>query len=191
MLTDYSGWWNSLETLQQIYWVIAFPSTLIFLIQMIMTFVGGDIDDMDADVDTDLDDGAHFFSFKNLVAFFTIFAWSGLASIEGGLATIFVIILSSVSGLIMVTIMTALFYFMSKLSHSGTLQMSNSIGQTGSVYITIPANRSRAGKIQIKIQGSIRTLDAMTEESEDIKTGSNIEVIEVTSDEMLIVKRSR
>jgi hypothetical protein len=87
--------------------------------------------------------------------------------------------------------MAAIFYLMSKLSYSGTLQMENAIGKTGNVYLPIPARRAGVGKVQIKVQGAVRTLDAMTEELEDIKSGSIVEVLEIINQNILIVRQSR
>ena len=49
-------WWNSLELATQIFYCIAIPSTLILLVQTVLTFMGiGDGVDADADVDVDGD----------------------------------------------------------------------------------------------------------------------------------------
>ncbi len=193
MFSNFPVWWDGLTVLSKVYWMIAFPSSLIFLIQLIMTFIGGDVDhDMDGDVgDFDHDIGFHFITLKNMIAFFTLFAWSGLASIEGGLGTTFTIIISTISGIVMMAIMASLFYYISKLSHSGTMDTKNAIGQTGDVYLTIPAKKSGMGKVQVNVQGQLRTLDAMTEDTEDIKSNSIVEVVEIISGNKLLVKRAR
>lgn len=198
MIENYSNWWQSLELFEQVYWIIAIPATTIFIIQLIMTFIGGDMDkDMELDGDSDLDHdldhdpGFHLVTIKNLVAFFTMFGWVGIACISSGLGQGFTIFVSILCGLIMMTIMASLFYFISKLTHSGTLDMNNAIGKIGNVYITIPPKKDGLGKVQIKVQGTLRTLNAMTEDTESIKTGSIIEVEEIANDEILIVKRSR
>lgn len=199
MFTDFSGWWEGLDTLARIYWIVAFPSTLLFLIQLVITFIGGDSDghvdvDVDADTDGDFDGdhgGFHIFTFKNLVAFFTLFAWSGLACIEGGYSLGLVLIISIVTGSIMMLIMASLFYYISKFSYSGTMEFKNAIGESGSVYLSIPAKKEGAGKVQVKVQGQLRTLDAMTEDVEIIKTGSLIEVTDIINENILLVKRRR
>jgi len=197
MFTDFSGWWEGLSTLARIYWLVAFPSTLLFLIQLVITFIGGDADghaDFDADHDGDFDGdegGFHIFTFKNLVAFFTLFAWSGLACIEGGYSLGLVLIISIVTGTIMMLIMASLFYYISKFSYSGTMEFKNAIGESGSVYLSIPAKKAGAGKVQVKVQGQLRTLDAMTEDLEIIKTGSLIEVTDIINENILLVKRLR
>lgn len=203
MYSSFSDWWNALILFEQIYWAIAIPATLIFLIQLILTFIGGDVDhDHDFDVDTEIESdhgiGFHFISLKNLVAFFTIFGWTGLACIDAfskeGEAfdaygvTIFI---SIICGVIMMLIMAGIYYFMSRLSHSGTLDMRNAIGKVGDVYLTIPAKKEGLGKVQIKVQGGLRTLDAMTTDIENIKTGSIIEVEDIVGENILLVKRSR
>jgi hypothetical protein len=196
MFSNFPLWWEGLDTIAKIYWMIAFPSTLLFFIQLVMTFIAGDMDhDMDHDVDTQIDGdhgiGFQFITFKNLIAFFTLFAWSGLAAIEGGFGLSIIIIISTISGLAMMIIMAALFYYISRFTQSGTLDFGNAIGETGDVYLTIPAKKSGMGKVQITIQGHLHTLNAMTEDLEDIKTGAIVEVDEIISDSILLVHRAR
>jgi len=123
-------WFSNLNFFPKIYWIIALIGSLIFTIVMIMAFVGGDADDIgDVDSDFDGDIGAEFqfISFKNLVGFFTIFGWSGIACIDAGLSKPLTIIISIICGLLMMLIMGALFYFIHKLADSGTLNYRNAI----------------------------------------------------------------
>ncbi len=195
MMFDFTSWWNGLSMMQQIYWLVTIPSTLLFVIQLILTFVGGDLDastgDIDTNIDAGIDFGLHFMSVKNMIAFFALFGWSGLAAIDAGLKTMVILLISFFAGTLMMVIMASIYYFMSKLTESGTLKMINAIGKIGDVYITIPAKKSGMGQVQVKIQGSLHTLEAMTEELEAIKTGSLIEVTDVVNDQILIVKQSR
>ncbi len=196
MFSDFPTWWNGLGMIPKAFWIIAFPSTLIFLVQLVMTFIGGDHDhDLDSGGDSHahLDDGGgfHFFTFKNMIAFFTLFAWTGLACVEGGLSLFITLIIATVSGLAMMFVMAGLIYYLSKLTYSGTLDMKNAIGRSGTVYIRIPEKRSGTGKIEIEVQGQYRTLNAMTEDIEIIKTGTLVEVIDVIGENVLLVKRLR
>lgn len=195
MFSDFPGWWEALSTLAKIYWIVAFPSTLLFIIQLIMTFVGGDADsdyDVDHDGDFDADGGGfHIFTFRNMVAFFTLFAWSGLACIEGGLTVALVVIISVVSGSAMMVVMASLFYFISKFSHDGTMSFENAIGEQGDVYMRVPAKKQGLGKVQINVEGTIRTLNAMTEDVEEIKRGTLVQVVDLIGENILLVKRLR
>ena len=194
MITSILPVWQDLSLLEQVYWLVVIPSTLIFLVILIMTIFGADIGgDVETDVDASLADGDsisfQFLSLKNIVGFFTMFGWSGLGFLHTGLAVWLVIILSALCGFLMMLAMAALFYFMSKLAETGTLKMKNAIGRSGEVYLTVPARREGVGKVQLSVQGSLQTLDAITDEQESIRTSSVIEVVDVIADQILLVRR--
>jgi len=186
--------WGELSLLQQVYWVFAIPSTLIFLFILISTVIGSDVDaDVETDMDAALSDGDsipfQFLSLKNIIGFFTMFAWSGLGFIEAGFSVPLTIALSVFCGILMMFAMATIFYFMSKLTESGNLNLNNAVGKSGEVYLTIPNARSGLGKVQITIQGSLQTLDAMTDDEQPITTGSIVTVLSIIEDQILVVKR--
>lgn len=187
-------WFSNLEFFPKLYWTIALLGSLIFTVVMIMAFAGGDADDI-GDVDTEIESdtgiGFQFLTFKNLVGFFTIFGWSGIACIDAGLSKPTTLIVSTICGLIMMTVMAALFYFMSKLTDSGTLDYKNAIDAIGEVYLTIGADRSKIGKVTIRVQGTTRELEAMTNSLQELKTGTIIKVVDVTQNGILIVDQTR
>ena len=193
MFSNFPEWWAGLETLEQIYWGIAIPFTVFFLIQVVLTFFGGDVPEdgsADFDVETDGGIGFQFFTLKNLVAFFTIFAWSGIASLDSGLSNFISIIISFASGLVMMLIMGGVFYFLGKATESGTLQMKNAVGAVGEVYMDLGKKRGNIGKVQIQVQGTFRTLEAITDDSEDLKQGSVVSVSGIANNNILIVTKS-
>ncbi|WP_299102501.1 hypothetical protein [uncultured Winogradskyella sp.] len=182
-----ADWFSNLELLSKIYWLTAILGSLVFSVVMIMAFTGGDADDIDGDIEA----GFQFISFKNLVGFFTIFGWSGIACLDTGLSTPLTIIVSTVCGLLMMVIMATLFYFISKLTDSGTLNYKNAIDAVGEVYLTIGEDRSRMGKVNVSVQGTMRELDALTDSLTPLKTGTIIKVVDVTSNGILIVDQTR
>jgi membrane protein implicated in regulation of membrane protease activity len=188
--------WSEIGIFEQVFWIIAIPATVIFLILLILTVIGAETDagvDATTDVDASLADGDiipfQFLSLKNIVAFFTVFGWSGIGFINAGLETWLVILLSFACGFLMMVLMATLFYMMSKLAESGTLKMGNAIGKLGEVYLVIPGNRGGMGKVQLNVQGSLRTLDAITDDQENIPTSSIIQVLDVIDDQILLVKK--
>jgi len=186
--------WAEIGIFEQIFWILAIPATVIFLILLALTIFGSDADvDVDSDVDGGFADGDsipfQFLSLKNIVAFFAVFGWSGIGFVNAGLASWLVVLLATVCGLLMMLVMATLFYFMSKLAESGTLNMKNAIGKLGEVYLVIPAKRGGMGKVQLNVQGSLRTLDALTDDEEKIPTSSIIQVIDVIDDQILLVKK--
>jgi len=189
-----TDWFLNLDTISKIYWSVAMVGSVIFIIVMLMTFLGGDADgigDLETDMDADIGTGFQFISFKNLVGFFTIFGWSGIACLDAGLSLIPTLIISIISGLIMMLIMAALFYFIYKLSDSGTLNYKNAINTIGEVYLTIGKSRQHMGKVMVNVQGSIRELDALTDALTDLKSGTIVKVVDVTSNGILIVDQTR
>ena len=192
-MENLTTWWSALGTVEKIYWALAVPFTLLFLFQLIMTLIGGDVDtDQEVDTDTDADDthGFQLISVKNLIGFFTIFSWTGIAALKSNLALFLVITLSLVAGIIMMAIMATIFYFMGKLTDSGTMNMWNAVGQTGEVYLFIPAKRGKSGKVMVNVQGSIRELDAVTDDGDDIPTGSMVQVLDIINDQLLLVTKN-
>ena len=184
---------DGMSTLEQTYWIIALIGSAIFLIIFILTFIGGGDADMEADAsEFEADDGGvgfQFFTFKGIVSFFTIFGWTGVVCIQNELSTGLTMIISAIAGLIMMVLTSLLFFWMHKLAESGTLKMINAVGVICEVYLPIGANRTKMGKVQIKVQGSLRELEAITDEEEDLKTGTMVKVTEVVSAEILLVEK--
>lgn len=185
-------WFNSLPIFEKVYWIVAIVASVILGILLIMTLFGGDADDMSGDVDTDIEGdhgiGFQFLSFKNLMGFFTIFGWSGIACLENGLSKGVTVLISVICGLLMMTAMAALFYYLAKLQSSGTLKLQNALNQIGEVYLTIGANRSKIGKVSINVQGTLRELEALTDEDRDLIQSNVVRVKEVTANGILIVE---
>ena len=187
-------WFSNLEFLPKLYWLIAIIGSLIFTIVMILAFTGGDADDIgdvDSDIEGDTGIGFQFISFKNIVGFFTIFGWTGIACIDAGLSTPLTIIISTVCGLIMMIIMASLFFFMAKLADSGTLVYKNALDSIGEVYLTVGANRSKMGKVHIRVQGALRELEALSDSIYELKSGTIVKVVDVTSNGILIVNQTQ
>jgi len=185
---------EGMASLEYTYWLIALVGSAIFSIIFILTFIGGGTDvDMEADgAEFDADDGGvgfQFFTFKNVIAFFTIFGWTGIICINNDYETTTTIVLSTIAGLIMMFLTSMLFFWMNKLAESGTLKIKNAIGVIGEVYLPIGAERSNIGKVQIKVQGSLRELEALTDSDKDLKTGTLVKVVEIVSAEILLVEK--
>ncbi|MEQ8245244.1 hypothetical protein [Fulvivirga sp.] len=194
MTDNLSTWWEALELLEKIYWGIAIPFTLFFFLQMLLTFFGGDIPDdagADADVEGDGGIGFQFFTLKNMVAFFTIFSWTGIACLDSGLSNGVSIAVSLIAGLAMMFLMGFIFYYLSKANESGTLKMKNAIGVVGEVYMEVKANRGNIGKVQVKVQNSLRTLEAITDDEIDLKPGKVITVKNIANDNLLIITTNK
>jgi len=186
MLIGIFNWFQSLEGFELILWCITLFFSFFFILQTIVSFfTGGDHGDHDLDGDGDL--GHQFFTIKNLIAFFTMFGWTGLAAYNANLSNSVVLVIALLSGSIMVYIMFLLMKNTSKLKHNGTLQMKNAIDKVGETYLRIPAQRGGIGKVQVQVQGRFIELDAMTDDETDIATGKPIQVVNILNNQILLV----
>lgn len=184
-------WFSALDSFSQFFWIIAGISSLIFVFVIITSFAGIDGGDDFDDFETDIGIEFQFITFKNLIGFFTIFGWIGIAGINAGFSKPVTVITAFGCGLLMMVIMAAMFYAMKKLTDSGTLNYNNAINAIGEVYLTIGANRSRMGKVSVRVQGSLRELEALSDSLTELKSGTLIEVIDVTSNGILIVNETK
>lgn len=182
-------WFYDLELFEKIYWIVAITASAVFVVILLMTFLGGDVDsDVYVDADGDVDGvGFQFFTFKNMVGFFTIFGWTGIGCIRSDFETYMVLIVSVLCGLLMMLAMSALFYFISNLVEDGTMKMSNAVDRTGEVYLPISAKNGGFGKVQINIQGSLHEIQAFTNDDEDLAVGTIVRVQQVIDNHILLV----
>lgn len=184
-------YFESLTPLLRTFWFIAIPASIIFLIQLILTFTGSDATDgINADFDGDLEGGDapfQLFSFRNLVNFLLGFSWTGISFYQSISSPLLLIILSLVVGVLFV----ALFFFVigqvTKLAEDNTFKIADTINKTGEVYLPVPASRQGKGKVMISVGGSVHELDAMTE-SERIETSSAVKVIAVENNILFVEK---
>lgn len=191
MLLSISTWWQHLDTFEKTLWAIAILFSTIYTFQSILSISGGDVDHAagDADSSVEHDDGMEyqFFTIKNMIAFFTMFGWVGIASHYGGMGKTATVLLAFAAGTTIVILTVIILKNMGRLKHSGTMELTNAINLTGTTYLFIPAKRGGTGKVHIKVQGSLRELPAMTDDETEIATGKLIRVKNIINDSILLV----
>lgn len=181
-----------MDSFEKVFWYFAIPFTIVFIIQTILTFVGmGDEGDFDGVDENEAGDGGtsfQIFTVRNFIIFFTIFGWTGIAAVNGGLNKTVTVLVAIFAGLIIMFIVAGIFYFMSRLTESGNMDLRNAVNRIGEVYITIPGNREGSGKIQLKFQEAIREIEAVTNEKA-IPSGEMVRVAEVINEHVVLVER--
>lgn len=183
---------SEMDTLLKVFWYLAIPSTLVFLVQTIMTFIGADATDgLEADFDSNLE-GAQgpfqFFSFRNLIHFMLGFGWTGISFYSIVENKTLLIGIALLVGIGFVAMFFLIISQIKRLAEDNTFQIKETLGKTGEVYLTIPAKKSGIGKVQISIKGSFKELRAITE-SETLKSGTLVKVKSVDSDNILVVEK--
>lgn len=190
-----ADWFNTIfsgatPTMLQVFWVFALFASIVFVIQMVMTFFGFDADSDDgssgdADFDTS---GYHLFTIKSLVVFLLGYGWAGVLLWENLHGRIFLInAISVITGLVFVLLMFLLIRQVTKLSVDHSFRIEQSVGKTGSVYLKIPGHRTGTGKIQLSVNGSVHELNAQTEGYE-LPTGTKARVVSFVDEESVMVE---
>ncbi len=171
---------------------------LIFLIRVVLLFIGigdhdtdGDVGDggHDAVAHGDTDVSFHFFSVQGLSSFFLMFGLSGMAVRgENDASGTVAVAVAGVIGLITMFVMGALFKAANRLRSSGNVSVVNAVGQEGRVYLTIPSGGR--GQVEVEVQGRLKVLDAVAEQPVELATGQHVRVVRVIEGGVLVVERA-
>ena len=192
-----NSWWAGMDPAMKILWGITLTASLIFIVQTILTFIGADADtDFDVDVDTSMDGadisniegGSSLYTFRNFVNFFLGFGWTSVLLYKQIPSRLLLFGLAVLVGIALVAAVMWLFKWLAGMQQSGTINLQKSaVGCSGTVYLTIPEERSGEGKVQISINDSVREYNAITD-GQAIKTGTPVKVIEVIDPQTLLVE---
>lgn len=191
-------WWASLNVIMKVLWGVTLAASLIFLIQTILTFIGADADgdfDMDAGADLDISDpsdighsGMNLYTFRNLINFLLGFGWTVILLQDSIKSTGLLLLVALAVGVALVALVMYLFKWLSGMQQSGNIDVYKSaVGCHGKVYLTIPAERTGEGKVQITINNAVREYNALTD-GDAIKTSTPVKVVEVLSPSVLLVE---
>lgn len=191
-LFSFSEWWELLSTTERIFWGIASVSTVLLVLQTILSFIGADTDfdadgDFDAHGDFEVPGGFSMFSVKSTIAFFAFFGWTGVIGLENGWPLGLVVLAGAGIGMVAMFIVAYMLFQFQKIETSGTMRIEEAIDKEGEVYLTIPGHETGTGEISIEINGNVRELTAMTT-GDVIRTGTAVKVIDVLEENTLLVE---
>lgn len=186
-----NSFFEGMPGLLQGFWWVAIISGIIFLIQTILTFVGGaDSDGINADFDGDLSDGHapfQMFSLRNLINFLLGFGWTGVAFYNSFESKAVLIALACGIGIFFVVLFFVIIRQILKLTEDNSFKIDRLKGKTGNVYLNIPAARQGAGKVQISYHNTSHELTAVTL-GDFIPSGTLVKVDNI-EDGILIVSK--
>jgi membrane protein implicated in regulation of membrane protease activity len=196
-----TAWWTSLTAAQHLFYLIAIASTAVLAIQLFLNLVGLAGHDVDTTFASDADAvGAHdgldahstglgLLSVRTVVAFFVGFGWAGVVLLNHGQALFLAVLLAAVAGVLCMLLVFYLMRSILKLAETGNVNVENAVGQTGTVYIPIPSAGKGRGQIQVKVQGRLREVAAVTDAAEDLPTGTPVQVVKMAGDSTMIVRK--
>lgn len=195
------NWWSELPVVEQVFYMIAVPSTIILLIQTILLMFGmghggdadGDYGDMsgghDGDVGHDAAEhvaGLRILSVRGIVAFLAVCGWVGIALLDLGVSLPVSLFFSIAAGLAAMVLVAFLIGLSMKLQQSGNVDMHNAVGVIGEVYL--PISPDSKGKVTLVVQERFMEMDAICL-TEPLKVGTRVRVEDVTESNVLIVSK--
>lgn len=187
-------WWETLDTVQRVFALIAIPSTLVMIIQTVLLAFGwiGDSDvDMDGDDISDVnpgDDGLTLFSVRGIVAMLAVTGWTAIAMMESGVDQLIAILVSIVLGILTLVGMAYFMRAVYRLQASGNIDVGNAVGKVAKVYIPIAADAKKQGKVTMTLQEKYCEFDAITTSHETLATGTYVRVTAVDEAGTLVVE---
>lgn len=195
-------WWDALDGAMKFFYTIAFASTLVLAIQTGLMFFGGDADGMNSDFDVgDMDHGGgmdlggdhgagdvSMLSVRSITAFMVGLGWMGAILRDLGWSLLLVVPLALVVGFILMMCVWWFMKFLHSLNEKGNMDYVYAIGETGQVYLPIPPNREKAGKVEVMIQGRLTVVDALTDDTVRIENRTKIRVLDIIEDNILVVE---
>jgi hypothetical protein len=188
-----------LSLLEVIYWASTIIGGTLFILRLGMMLFGGGLSDdaLDSAIDAggvdaagdhaDADISFKLLSVQGLTSFFLMFGLVGLALLRANLHELITVVGGILAGFAMVAIMGVVFTQMKRLQTEGTINIQNTVGTDGSVYLTIPKNGT--GQVQVIVQGSLKIFDAVSANKNQIATGEKVRVTGVASGNTLIVEK--
>lgn len=179
------------------YFVLAAVGTALFTIRLaLMLFTGFDgSSDFDHDMGTDGGLEAHggdfsLFSMISILSFMMGAGWLGLAArLDWKLGPVPAALYASLFGFALMALCSLALWQMRKLSQPSSWSPKHAQGHVGTAYLRIPAGGQGRGQVQVVVDGTSRTLDAVTE-GDAIESFASVRVKGVREDGVLIVERA-
>lgn len=159
-----------------------------FMLLQIVASLAGFGGDHDTDTDHDTDH-AHehsgnwflgLLSVRTVTAALTFFGLGGMVALKSGVDELPALGIAIGAGFAALYLVAQLMRSLSKMKSDGTARVTRAVGQTGTVYLRIPASRMGPGKVQVSMQNRTVEYLAVTA-GDELATGTPIRVVAVVS----------
>lgn len=132
--------------------------------------------------------GLHILTVRGVVTFLTLFGWGALWLCQTGLPQWLAVFLAVPIGLAGMIGVAVLLQQALRLQYDGTLDLRNAVGCSGTVYLTIPPERTAPGKVNVTVQEQLREFEALTDSAAPIPTGRPVRVLGLLEGNTLLVE---
>jgi len=182
-------WWVALGGDEKIFYGIAFASSLVMFVQFVLTLIGGVFDVADGEFEIEGTDGdLGVLSIRTICAFFVGFGWGGITALNMYDGDIFIATIAGfITGSLFLFAVLWTMRGLHSLKEDGTVDIKNSVGTNGRVYLPVPPNREGTGLVQVVIQGREREVVALTDSAEELENRTRITVLEQIDPQTVLV----
>lgn len=185
-------WWHSLTSLNRFFYGLAAFFSVFFVWQLLAILLGldfgeadaadaldaGDVPDMDVGDAVDILESTAAFqlvSLRSVLMFCTLFSWGTALYLNEGLSASRSVAYATAWGVGGMLLVAVLLYFLRRLSVSGTGNLSTCVGQTATVYVTIPENG--VGQVRATVSGVVSYVKARAVGGKAITAGTMATVV--------------
>ncbi len=126
-------------------------------------------------------------SLRAVVAAIAFFGFGGLASLQSGRATGTALVIGLAAGLAALFAVSEVMKLLYGLHHDGTVNVDDTLGHCGTVYLPVPAERQGSGKVQVHMDDRIMEFEAVTSSPLRLVTGAKVVVTDVLGPRLLEV----
>lgn len=165
-----------------VYTVCAVVGIIVLLAQVAMTLFGLDGDHA-GDAADGVSDAQHFstwffgiLSFRSVTAFVAFFGLGGRIALAFELPGFVAYLAAMVMGFCAMILVAILLRALHDLRSEGNVRIQNALGAVGTVYLTIPGQRSGVGKVTVSVQERSMVYEAVTD-GDEIRTGRRVKVV--------------
>lgn len=190
--------------LLNVYFGCAAAGGAVLVLQTLAQLLGAGHHDADAGID-DVHDGAShgghhgghhgaadgdafvkLFTLKTVVAFLTFFGLAGLAAERAGTHPASGFVLALLAGGIALYGVAWLMKTLAGLQSRGNVSLERAVGESGTVYLQVPANGEGQGKVTLALQGRTVELKAVSR-GPALPTGASVRIVALRSPDVVEV----
>jgi len=193
-------WWAGLDPLTHTFFLAAIGLSVLFLFQMLAALFGlahhggdfgaadghGDAVESGAAVDSNV--GFQLVSVRSVIAFLLLFCWAAAFYLMKHWAVTPALLVAVIWGLGAMFAVAGVYYFIRRMTETGSPRLASCVGQSASVYQDIPGGG--VGKIRALVSGVISIVDARSVGPEPLKGGTSVRVRRVLGPTLVEVEKS-
>lgn len=190
-----SEWFAQLSTFQQILYIIAIPSSALFIIRCVLLWFGidnlSDVADIgDSSALAEIGSGEmQYVSMFGILSFLTVGAWGTLLGLQLTGSSVLALVIGCIAGFAETFAVVQITRSFQKLQDNGNVVLEKSIGKLGEVYVTVPPIDLGEGIVNIPVNSTIREFPAICLDRVAIPTGTRVRVVDVKDKTTLVVQR--